>query len=65
MKNTKADKTARFVREARKTLGHRQIDLARLLGVKRPVVAQWENGHTVIPGNHLLELQDLLSRAKK
>ncbi|MFO0646574.1 MAG: helix-turn-helix domain-containing protein [Polyangiales bacterium] len=45
---------------ARKALGLRQVDLARMLGVEPETVSRWENGHVAMPRAEQLALVALL-----
>lgn len=49
------------IRRRRLALGFTQADIANFLGVTQGAVARWESGSRLPGGDHLLQLQRLLS----
>jgi transcriptional regulator with XRE-family HTH domain len=50
------------LREARLSRGHRQDDLARMLGVDRSTIARYESGERAMSVNTLVQVARLLNR---
>lgn len=57
--------TMRFVRSARKRLGLSQDDFARLIGVARYSVSDYETGRCQPSGALVLRIQEILSKIER
>ena len=62
---TNAEKTARFLKKARRDLGFTQIQFSRLFCVDRPSLSRYENARTQAPGALILEVLEAQERQRR
>jgi len=58
-------KPSKYILNARNTLKLRQVDMARLLGVRQVNLCKWEQEYTMPPGDVIMKVMKLMNSRKR
>jgi len=58
-------KPSKYILNARKTLKLRQVDMARLLGVRQVNLCKWEQEYTMPPGDVIMKVMKLMNSRRR